>query len=797
MSYIYKYQALLFLYNGPPDIVDGIVKSNLFQNIGIHARSLSQPISPEQNEMQDLYAVYFDPRLFGTNNDLIDLQRLTILASSVRRLVLVSSRHLDASHMRDLSHKLKNVYIIALHHPYHPSFTATAIPIAHLLNSTHTGIYPYSSHHTASPLLLSDMYNTIKEILFGYPPQKTIMYTGNMHTTFGEISENAGIPRSLMGLKISDPESTPTQEIERIPSAFSVLKTPTAIVSDPTPPPSDKKHPTHTTSKLQKNFPWLYVLLGIFISLSMVVLSFSIPLAAFTHINYVSKKLNLPPQYITVSMEVLYPLVDKQIDLLAYYAPSYTRNWHIRVDQERQFALKQHTTSLLNQYSSLLAGKVLGSVDADPHTALVKSSGLIRDLEFIASQGNKQSFLQAKGLLNLYGELVNSNKSLAIILLNDAELRSTGGLIEAIGITNLNHGELGVIDWHNPVELDQRTNGQVVPPDDLSQMLRTKTWYIRDANWDVSSTKSGDKINWFLQKQLNITPDYTIVITASGLASLIGDQVIEVGDKLVNSDNMYYHLAQAAVAGEKNFLEQVFTQMHSHIKNREGEWSNWHTLPDLILRKQIYITSSLETTLLSQYELDGDLPSISCADTGCHPDVLYLVDSNIGINQVNPFLEKSRQHHLVLSPTQVNHHHQLLIQNNAPDDDFPFGDYHHYVRVVVPVNAKNVSIETNQNTVDSNNWLIDLEDEYKIIGFRSKVDRGETSTIDISYTIPRTTNTDTYQFIVVDQPGTPSETLNLSLSGLSGQERTVVNNQVVDGETSLVLDGNTTLQVAF
>lgn len=84
------------------------------------------------------------------------------------------------------------------------------------------------------------------------------------------------------------------------------------------------------------------------------------------------------------------------------------------------------------------------------------------------------------------------DRTVLVLLLNNAELRPGGGFIGAFGIVRLENGSLSSFDVHDVYALDRYGLDTVkkLPPVPLRAYLGVPAWYFRDANWSPDFKES-------------------------------------------------------------------------------------------------------------------------------------------------------------------------------------------------------------------------------------------------------------------------------------------------------------------
>ena len=129
-----------------------------------------------------------------------------------------------------------------------------------------------------------------------------------------------------------------------------------------------------------------------------------------------------------------------------------------------------------------------------------------------------------------------------ILFQNNMELRPTGGFIGSFSIISFDKGRMTEIVVNDVYSADGQLKGHVDPPEALRIHLGEGGWYLRDANWDPDFSISADKIEWFLDKEINTKVDGVIAIDLSFVQKLLkitGPINLVDFSKTITAENIY------------------------------------------------------------------------------------------------------------------------------------------------------------------------------------------------------------------------------------------------------------------
>ena len=157
---------------------------------------------------------------------------------------------------------------------------------------------------------------------------------------------------------------------------------------------------------------------------------------------------------------------------------------------------------------------------------------------------HKNKVYQVKNFSSRLSVLLGMDKPMKYLILfqNNMELRPTGGFIGSFSIISFDKGRMTEIVVNDVYSADGQLKGHVDPPEALRIHLGEGGWYLRDANWDPDFSISADKIEWFLDKEINTKVDGVIAIDLSFVQKLLkitGPINLVDFSKTITAENIY------------------------------------------------------------------------------------------------------------------------------------------------------------------------------------------------------------------------------------------------------------------
>jgi hypothetical protein len=350
---------------------------------------------------------------------------------------------------------------------------------------------------------------------------------------------------------------------------------------------------------------------------------------------------------------------------------------------------------------------------------------------------------------------IEKKKTYAVFVQNSQELRPTGGFLSSVGILTVDKGRVLDFETKDVVLLDSLLNGEVSPPEDVKKILGEEQWFLRDSNWNASVPVAARQAEWFLKKELGIAVDGSIFITPEGLKNILSVTgpvaLSDVENEEVSASNLNERLQKKTElsfarggGGRREYLSSVLDGLFGKMKK----------IPeDKVQDLGMAVFSSLEKsnilatfknpeteTTFSALAWNGEISTPPCppqfSQKKCVVDTIYAVDANVGINKVNPFIQRSSEHRVVLSEGAAVHTHIIRYSNQAPSSAWPLGRYKNYLRLYVPSSAQVNTVTVGGEPVAESDLFFKVEGQRKVAGVVMEVPVGKAVEVEFKYVTP-------------------------------------------------------------
>jgi len=375
-----------------------------------------------------------------------------------------------------------------------------------------------------------------------------------------------------------------------------------------------------------------------------------------------------------------------------------------------------------------------------------------------------------------------NSRTYALLLQNNQELRPTGGFIQAVALMNFDDGSLVSYQVYSVYDLDKKLPGKVVPPDEIKTFLGEENWYLRDSNWSPDFPKTSKQISWFIEKSLGVDVDGVIAMNVFSLADLIeavGPINLPDYNEVITNRNleerMEFH-SEVVLVDSPDSIDYSVKILEETLKSlsllKEDSVSTLLLgLRNSLDTKQTFIYSTQESEQLIMQTLGwtGSLTPPNCPSrlsvVNCTVDNMAQVESNIGINKANYYLDRTINHQILVSKTKAQHTRNITFDNTAQSNSWPKGTYKTYLRFFINSNAVVDKAMINGLDLNEKQLFVTQEDGYKVVGLRVDVPIQDQISVDLVYSTPlQTEESFSYVFYNQKQSGLDADPFNVQIT---------------------------------
>lgn len=377
---------------------------------------------------------------------------------------------------------------------------------------------------------------------------------------------------------------------------------------------------------------------------------------------------------------------------------------------------------------------------------------------------------------------LEGKKSYLVLIQNNLELRPTGGFIGSYAKLDFENGRLTDIKVDDIYNLDGALKEIIAPPAELKSDLGVERLYLRDSNFEPDFPTSARQASFFYKKEAGESVHGVIALDLKASGNLLdavgGIDLPEYGES-VNGANLFERVVSHAEVGffpgsqeKKNYLTSLQNQMFNKIFYLSKQ--NWPAIIQAIAKslEQKHMLVYLEDPSLFSYlassNWSGVFPREGEKREGETNDFLAVVESNMGANKANYYLQRKYNLQLALSKEgKLNHQLKITYKNTSPGNAFPAGRYKNRIKIYTPLGTKLNRASLGDSDITSS--FVSFSD-YGRTGFSSLIEipAREQKQLTLEYELADSLNFKDnnviYKLEIFKQPGTMADPLDFVLN---------------------------------
>jgi hypothetical protein len=387
-----------------------------------------------------------------------------------------------------------------------------------------------------------------------------------------------------------------------------------------------------------------------------------------------------------------------------------------------------------------------------------------------------------------------------IMAQNNDEIRATGGFITGIGLATLEAGKITQLVIKDSYDFDKFTVDHPYAPEPMQRYMNIILWVTRDGNWwpDFPTSAQAVEDLYHLENSGQIDGVFAFdMLALEALVKAVGPLYLEETQDEITGENVlqkirefwnppipegktlhewFAELGWSTIKqqwwyGRKDFMgllaKMILGKLQSGGQPEQLGGLFW-TLKQAVDEKniQLYFHDPALQGLLATAGMDGTV------ETEVPGDYLLALDTNMGYNKVNLYVEKLVSYEVNLSqdaapqatltltyhnrsPAEESCEHEARIE--ATYEQMAQGCYWNYLRIYVPMGSELLSAEGVTETET-------LANEYGKTVFTSflVVPAAESRTVSFTYRLPVLPHGE-YKLLVQKQAGTEAVPLKVRI----------------------------------
>jgi hypothetical protein len=277
----------------------------------------------------------------------------------------------------------------------------------------------------------------------------------------------------------------------------------------------------------------------------------------------------------------------------------------------------------------------------------------------------------APGLLGL-----TSPRTYLVLAQNNYELRATGGFISAVGLLRVDKGRIRTTGFRDSYLFDDPNRPYASPPKALTKTMWAGVWVLRDANWSPDFPTTARVASEMYQLGQGVAVDGVIAVDMTATEYVVGaigpvqieaygEEVSqrELTDKLKkywaaplgHEEDWWYHRKDFMAA----LADGVFAKLETKLGDRQMAnllVALWKSLEEKHLL--IYVGDPNVGRFLAENNWDGAIRPVE-------GDYLFVVDTNVGYNKVDPKVERALDYQVVIGDNGHVHGRVTISYTNT------------------------------------------------------------------------------------------------------------------------------------
>jgi hypothetical protein len=315
-------------------------------------------------------------------------------------------------------------------------------------------------------------------------------------------------------------------------------------------------------------------------------------------------------------------------------------------------------------------------------------------------------------------------KRYLILAQNSDEIRATGGFISAVGILQVDKGQIKSLTLGDSYTIMDLTKPHPIPPIALETHMWAQILLLRDANWWADFPTSAQKA-WELYEQDTgkkadgviafDTPALQLLVDAAEPVSLKDYKDTITADNLMERIQHYWAspVGAPSITSEdpnwwgqrKKFMGVLAKAVMDRLLKDTAKLDTVEVARAafrLLNERHVLLYLPPAQDVLRRQKWDGAMVVPTDSDT------LFVVDSNVGFNKVNPVVQQALTYTVNLANTpptallQIRYTHSSKVRLDECVHESRYGDtyqnmmdrcYWDYIRVFAPSGAELMSRE--------------------------------------------------------------------------------------------------------
>lgn len=328
--------------------------------------------------------------------------------------------------------------------------------------------------------------------------------------------------------------------------------------------------------------------------------------------------------------------------------------------EDQVLALK---TSLGQVYENLTQIDLMINSNRLPKSLenIIKSDSSFKQLPIIEEQ-----LSQSIKLIDIIPSIASNNqtKTLAVIIQDQDELRSLGGVVKYLITVTITDAKIIDIKIYNQQDISNLSDGTVKAPEMITRFTGMEAWKFRDMTYIGDFSQTSQYLVWYLEKVGNIKPDTIVSINKSFFRQLMLENKLNEKSEI----NISEEKLTQKIGEEDNGVLRIVIDNYINLyrKNELSLAQLGRVVTNEISSGNIYLWTNNQVLEqgISMLPFSGVVNPYRCHSSlanysTCISQTTFLTESNFTMSPVNQHVKREVLHKVDLQQNESVHTYQL------------------------------------------------------------------------------------------------------------------------------------------
>ncbi len=360
----------------------------------------------------------------------------------------------------------------------------------------------------------------------------------------------------------------------------------------------------------------------------------------------------------------------------------------------------------------------------------------------------------------------DSRRTYAVIVANNRQLTTGGGLVQAIILVRVQGGHVVSLQTYPATVLDQTLATTLPAPESMRTFANRSFLNTQTALTEPQLDGNAQTIQTLLANEREVNDiDGYLYVTDTALSEILdeGSIYLPTSHEKLSADSLPIKLA--AAGSDETFYNELTTAMLHYMASRQAD-KLLPTLDRLFMEKHLaFLTAGPGQETFADLYWDGQLIPTRCVvdSQNCIVDLLGIYQTGITPDYNNLLIKQNRSLKTTISDDGVIRNQLNITLTNDPQQiAYPPSTYDTYMQLILPRNSIVESATDNAQPIEN---VLSRQAGYTLVAFPTSIKPQETRYLQITYTLTTklAQQDGAYQLILQKQLGGASDDFTFEL----------------------------------